>query len=120
MFMLMVCNNYQNNYNHNIFNSNIIKLKMVNIIETVELMTSGLTLDRLMLESYSGKIFESQRQAVRKDREWYFHFKGLQKNKLFQFLNEIDSLLDNEQYIVREKGQNILIRNSQGSLIYLE
>ncbi len=93
---------------------------MINFVETVELMTSSLTLDRLMLEDYPGEIFESQRQAVKKDRNWYFYFTGLQKNKLFSFLSEVNPLLGNEQYVIREKGQNILVRNSQRELIYLE
>ncbi len=93
---------------------------MVNFVETVDLMTSGLTLDSLMLESYPGEIFESQRQAVKQDRKWYFYFTGLQKIKLFPFLDEVNYLLGNEQYVVREKGQNILTRTSKGSLIYLE
>ncbi len=91
---------------------------MVKFVETVELMTSGLTLDRLMLESYPGEIFESQRQVVKKDRTWYFYFTGLQKSKLFQFLERVNPLLDNEQYFVRENGQNILCRNPEGSIIY--
>ncbi len=83
-------------------------------------MTSSITLYSLILESYPGEIFESQRQVVKKDRNWYFYFTGLQKSKLFPFLDKVNSLLGNEQYVVREKGQDILIRNSQGSLIYLE
>lgn len=118
--MLMIRNNYQNNFGDNIFNPDIVKSKMVNLIAPVELLTSGLTLDRLMLESYSGEIFESQRQALKKERNWYFHFTGLQKSKLFPFLDQVNYLLGNEQYVVRETGQNILVRNHQGSLIYLE
>ncbi len=93
---------------------------MVNLIETVELMTPSLTLDRLMLEDYPGTLFESQRQSVKKDRTWYFYFTGLQKSKLFSFLEMVNSFLGNEQYVVRENGQNILARTSEGSLIYLE
>ncbi len=93
---------------------------MVALLETVELKTSSPTLDRLMLESYPGEIFESQRQAVKKDKIWYFHFTGLQKIKLFPFLDQVNSELGNEQYFVRENGQKILVRTSRGALVYLE
>ncbi len=79
---------------------------MVRLVDKpVDLMTQSLTLDRLMLEDYPDTLFESQRKAVKKEREWYFHFSGLKKDILYPFLKSIESKLSHEAYIIRENGQ---------------
>ena len=95
---------------------------MVNFVdnEFVELITTSPTLDAIILEEYPDTLFESQRQAIKKDKTWYFCFTDLERRAIYPFLEKINTRLGDSTYIVQENGQNVLVRDSEGKLIYLK
>ena len=95
---------------------------MVNFVdnEFVELITTSLTLDAIIIEEYPDTLFESQRQAIIKDKTWYFRFTDLERRVIYPFLEKINTRLGDSTYIVRENGQDILVRYPSGRLIYLK
>ena len=88
--------------------------------EFVELVTTSPTLDAMMLGEYPGTLFESQREAVRNNKQWYFYFRDLQKDILYAFMNKISPHIERESYIIRENAQDAILKTPKGNFIKIE
>jgi len=84
----------------------------------IDLTTNSPTLQRIILEEYSGKIFPDQCHTNYSERDKSFSFSRLEKDRLYVLLINNSKELTNEDYLIqnyktgefiqlKEKGKTI-------------